>query len=83
MKRLRTWYFRWLVLQCRLYRCSVVPTETVEEAAQAAARIQVTCRKSDFLRDGRYPGGRHAERKIRRELPKLTNTMLLGMRADV
>lgn len=39
-----------------------------------AWELTAFCNTSGFLRDGRYPGGRHAERKIRR----LVNDMLIA-----
>ncbi len=48
-------YSAYLVLQSDW---QVVVNETVS--------LDIFCNKSGFLRDGRYPGGRHAERKIRR-----------------
>lgn len=41
-------------------------------AQQAARDVLLFCTTSGFLRDGRYPGGRHAERKIRDKLLDLS-----------
>ena len=39
-----------------------------EGVLEHAAQVNAFCDHSGFLRDGRYPGGRHAERKIRKRV---------------
>jgi len=45
-----------------------VPAVVAREAVAAADDLVSFCMSSGFLRDGRYPGGRLAERKIHHRL---------------
>lgn len=50
---------------CRHFEAVPVVRADVEWAEHAAGALMELCECSGFLRDGRYPGGRHAERKVR------------------
>ena len=55
----------WLLSRFGLVAVSEPAFYDARAAGMAAVLI---CRHSGFLRDGRYPGGRHAERKLRQTL---------------
>lgn len=65
MKRLIAWVWRLFarVVQ-RHYKAQLITVENWYAMNRELSCVVAFCGHSGFLRDGRYPGGRHAERKI-------------------
>ena len=68
MPTIRAWLeqWRWRRFCAACVRYQVVPVRSTDAAEVSAAMVELWSftARSGFLRDGRYPGGRHAERKI-------------------
>ncbi len=60
---MRLWRW-WLWKLCRQVRVYPVPVDRLVRAEAVLEDLYWFTERSGFLRDGRYPGGRHAERRI-------------------
>ena len=71
LKLWQQWRWRRFLAACARYQ--VVPLSDAEfrVAQDAIIELRTFTQVSGFLRDGRYPGGRHAERKIRADVSRL------------
>ncbi len=79
---MRAWLWRRLarVIE-RHYKCYLIGRGEWDAAIYFGENLHEFCRKSGFLRDGRYPGGRHAERKIRWRVNVLIGYLRNGVAA--
>ena len=72
LRRIRGWFWRRLAgVVERHYGAYLIHRGDWVGVRQSALDVNVFCDRSGFLRDGRYPGGRHAERKIRKRVVAL------------
>lgn len=79
MRRLIAWWWRKLAWKVeRHYSAYLVRQSDWQEVVNETASLDVFCNKSGFLWDGRYSGGRHAERKIRRMAGEINRHMRNG-----
>lgn len=66
--RLRYWtryFFAWLLFRVAAsFGLMLVPVASMEYIGEQLAGAEQFMERSGFLRDGRYPGGRQAERKL-------------------
>lgn len=62
----------------RHYAAVLVEDAALAQALDMAADVGAFCEHSGFLRDGRYPGGRHAERKLRSRTMQVADTLREG-----
>lgn len=69
LRRLRWWL---LIRLCRPFDMIPVPFRIVAHVKLCSIQAIRLCDESGFLRDGRYPGGRHAERKLRGRLAPIS-----------
>jgi hypothetical protein len=65
MKFIRQLFQRYVVWLVERQGWTAIPTAAFKRHRVFLPQLLTFCNTSGFLRDGRYPGGRHAERKIR------------------
>lgn len=65
--RLKVWFWAMLAVRvCRHYAAVLMSRGNHEGMKEGVQELESFTERSGFLRDGRFPGGRHAERRIRK-----------------
>ena len=73
---LEQWRWRRFCAACARYQVVPVKSEDAVVASDAIVELWSLTARSGFLRDGRYPGGRHAERKILTQVDRIHRGMV-------
>lgn len=67
------WLARWAYRFWERRNCLIADRSLLDAAMGEVVGLEGFCSRSGFLRDGRYPGGRPAERKLRARLKRLAS----------
>lgn len=71
----RAWRWHRFIAACRRWGMVPYPTEEAVATTHDLNALVAFTSTSGFLRDGRYPGGRHAERKIHRTVARVAGRL--------
>lgn len=74
-ERWRAWRWHRFIEACRRWGMVPYPMWEARETSHDLDSLIRFTSHSGFLRDGRYPGGRHAERKIHRTIARVAGRL--------